>query len=67
VRRVVDDEVPGAVEVEAGPAAVRRVPTRLSASSFQRARASATATMMVTRRRRSGPVQRPSTRPEARP
>ena len=26
VRRVVDDEVPGAVEEEAGPAAVRRVP-----------------------------------------
>ena len=29
VRRVVDDEVPGAVEVEAGPAAVRRVPPGL--------------------------------------
>jgi len=26
VRRAVDDEVPGAVEEEAGPAAVRRVP-----------------------------------------
>ena len=29
VRRVVDDKVPGAVEEEAGPAAVRRVPPGL--------------------------------------
>ena len=29
VRRVVDDEVPGAVEKEAGSAAVRRVPPGL--------------------------------------
>ena len=29
VRRAVDDEVPGAVEEEAGPAAVRRVPSGL--------------------------------------
>jgi len=29
VRRAVGDEVPGAVEEEAGPAAVRRVPTGL--------------------------------------
>ena len=29
VRRAVDDEVPGAVGVEAGPAAVRRVPSGL--------------------------------------
>ena len=29
VRRAVDDEVPGAVEEEAGPAAVRRVPPGL--------------------------------------
>ena len=29
VRRVVDDEVPGAVEEEVGPAAVRRVPPGL--------------------------------------
>ena len=29
VRRVVDDEVPGAVEEEEGPAAVRRVPPGL--------------------------------------
>jgi len=30
VCRAVDDEVPGAVEEETGPAAVRRVPPRLS-------------------------------------
>ena len=29
VRRAVDDEVPGAVEEETGPAAVRRVPPAL--------------------------------------
>jgi len=34
VRRAVDDEVPGAVEEEAGPAAVRRVPPGLLDARF---------------------------------